>query len=364
MIDVGGDVQPTAVDLFSGCGGLTLGLRNAGFRVVAAVEMDSGAIKTYQANHTEVAMWQGDIRNLEPDELLEKLAPQERRIGLLAGCPPCQGFSRIRTLNGSRPIADPRNDLLLDFQRFVIGLKPRCVMMENVPGVARDGKFREFCDVLKGMGYIGDHRTLDVAKYGVPQRRSRLIYLAGYNVRIPFGEETPHRRTVRDALFGLARAGDSGDHAHDMPERRSARIMKLIRAIPKDGGSRADLPPSLHLDCHKRCTGFSDVYGRMAWDNVAPTITSGCYNPSKGRFLHPDEDRAITIREAALLQDFPRTYKFPRDIGKESLAEMIGNALPPLFVEAHSKAVCQVLRDPQRCSPIQGEWPCPDERAT
>ena len=364
MIEVSGGIQPAAVDLFSGCGGLTLGLRNAGFRVVAAVEMDSRAIKTYQANHTEVAMWQGDIRDLQPDELLQQLEPKDRRVDLLAGCPPCQGFSRIRTLNGSRPIADPRNDLLLDFQRFVIGLKPRCVMMENVPGVAGDRRFREFCEVLKGIGYIGDHRILDVAKYGVPQRRSRLIYLAGYNAIVPFGEEAAHRPTVRDVLYGLAKAGDSGDHPHDRPERRSARIAKLIQAIPKDGGSRTDLPPSLHLDCHNRCAGFSDVYGRMAWDRVAPTITSGCYNPSKGRFLHPDEDRAITIREAALLQGFPQTYKFPREIGKESLAEMIGNALPPLFVEAHSRGAYEVLRDPKSCSPKQEELTSPADSPT
>ena len=129
-----------------------------------------------------------------------------------------------------------------------------------------------------------------------------------------------------------------------MKERRSDRIRRLIRSIPKDGGSRSALPAAQQLKCHQSTDGFKDVYGRMAWGDVAPTITSGCTNPSKGRFLHPEQDRAITAREAALLQGFPKSYEFSLKRGKSGVAEMIGNALPPEFVRRHARTIARGLR--------------------
>ena len=140
------------------------------------------------------------------------------------------------------------------------------------------------------------------------------------------------------------RRGESGDPVHDIPEKRAMRTMQLIRRIPRDGGSRTDLPEEDQLECHKRCEGFKDVYGRMSWEKVSPTITSGCFNPSKGRFLHPEEDRAITMREAALLQGFPQRYKFPTTSNKSAIALMIGNALPPPFISAHARVIRSALR--------------------
>jgi DNA (cytosine-5)-methyltransferase 1 len=139
-------------------------------------------------------------------------------------------------------------------------------------------------------------------------------------------------------------AGFSDDPLHDMPEYpRSEKIFKLIRDIPRDGGSRRDLPERRQLNCHKKTSGFRDIYGRMAWDEVAPTITTGCFNPSKGRFLHPERNRAITMREAALLQGFPATYRFNVVLGKVAIAKMIGNALPPEFIRRHASMIRKAL---------------------
>ena len=173
---------------------------------------------------------------------MRKLRLRPKQLDLLAGCPPCQGFSRLRTLNGSVPVDDARNDLLSNFQNYVEVLQPKAVMMENVPGLANDNRFSSFCHSLDRLGYRGDFRILDVADYGVPQRRRRLIFLAGYGTIIPFGRAIKRRPTVRDALSDLPTAGKSGDPAHDIPEHRSARVRHIIRNIPKDGGSRASLP--------------------------------------------------------------------------------------------------------------------------
>lgn len=342
------DGKLTAVDLFCGCGGLTVGLKKAGFRVLGAVEIDPLSVKTYVANHRDVKVWETDIRDLQPAEMLEQLGLKQGELDLLAGCPPCQGFSTMRTLNGAIQVDDPRNDLLFEFQCFVEELRPRAVMMENVPGLADDERFTSFCQRLKKLGYVGDHRVLNAVEFGVPQRRRRLIYLAGFAMEIPFASRAGRLKTVKDAIGGLPKAGDSGDPVHDMQEHRSSKVMEIIRSIPKNGGSRTDLPKELQLECHKRCTGFKDVYGRMAWNDVAPTITGGCFNPSKGRFLHPEEDRAITMREAALLQGFPQHYKFPTTGNKTAVALMIGNALPPPFIAAHGRSIRRVLQNSQQ----------------
>jgi len=336
---------PTAIDLFCGCGGLTVGLKKAGFKVLGVVDVDPLSVKTYKANHKDVKVWEADIRDLDPFDVAAALKLKNKRIDLLAGCPPCQGFSTIRTLNGAIAVKDPRNDLLLEFQRFVEALRPRTVMLENVPGLAKDGRFTSFCNYMEKLGYLGEYRILNAAEYGVPQRRRRLIYLAGLGFKLSFAGKARKLKTVRDAIDGLPKAGVSGDNVHDLAEHRTPKVMKIIQLIPKNGGSRKDLPKKFQLQCHKRCNGFKDVYGRMKWDDVAPTITSGCFNPSKGRFLHPEEDRAITMREAALLQGFPRRYKFPATNSKSAVATMIGNALPPPFIRLHAKRIRRHLTE-------------------
>jgi len=198
---------------------------------------------------------------------------------------------------------------------------------------------------MQRLGYRGQPEIQDAANFGVPQRRRRLIYLAvrGKNPLPELGASTA-LKTVEDAIGDLGPAGFSGDPLHDIPENREPKTLALIRAVPHDGGSRMDLPEQFRLACHETTDGFKDVYGRMSWKLPAPTITGGCHNPSKGRFLHPVFDRAITLREAAILQGFPTSYKFNTKHGKESIALMIGNALPPPFISAHATALIKSIR--------------------
>ena len=228
--------------------------------------------------------------------------------------------------------------------RFVRAFRPKAVMMENVPRLAQHRLFVNFCKGLRQLGYRLAFDIKDASLFGVPQRRQRLILLAGRGFDIQFAPEARRAPTVRRAIGRMSEPGRSRDGLHNFPEKkRTEKVLNLIRDIPKNGGSRSDLPRNRQLNCHKNSDGFKDVYGRMAWDAVAPTITSGCFNPSKGRFLHPDQNRAITLREAALLQGFPRNYIFDLDSGKEAIALMIGNALPPELIRRHALEIQRAL---------------------
>lgn len=333
-----------ALDLFSGCGGLSLGLKKAGFRVAAAVEIDLKAQETYRLNHPNVKLYGCDIRELSASSLLKDIGLKRGELELLAGCPPCQGFSRLRTKNKGASVKDSRNDLISDFLRFINDTFPKSIMMENVPGLAKDQRFLDLCSAIEALGYKYVVHVLDAADYSVPQRRKRLILLASRVHQPVIAKKHPVRITVRDALAKVGAPSASKDLLHKIPEKRSLSVQEIIKNIPKNGGSRKDLPQNLHLDCHKNANGFHDVYGRMAWDSVAPTITSGCTNPSKGRFLHPSFNRTITLREAAVLQGFPLDYKFNISHGKGAIALMIGNALPPPFITAQARSLCSGIR--------------------
>ena len=334
----------TAIDLFSGCGGLSRGLKDAGFHVLAAVELDGKARETYALNHGDVPLIGTDIRKVTAAQLMRSSGLKRGQLDLMAGCPPCQGFSTLRARNGRAAAPDARNELIDDFARLALALRPKMVMMENVPALARYDKFANFVKRLEQGGYQVVVQVLDVSHFGVPQRRKRLI-LSASRVGTPrLATAGGSRKTVRAVIGNLMRPGESGDSLHDFPTKyRSARVQAMIEAIPKDGGSRHSLPASMKLNCHAKTSGFNDVYGRMKWDDVSPTITSGCSNPSKGRFIHPYEDRPITLREAALLQGFPADYCFNISHGKEAIALMIGNALPPAFIAAHGKAMAEGL---------------------
>lgn len=330
----------TAIDLFCGAGGLSVGLKKAGFKVLAGVEMNPEAAESYRLNHKDHHVYEEDIRQLSPLAVMDRFSLKPGSLDLLAGCPPCQGFSSHRTRNQTTSIGDKRNDLVFDFLRFTEVMLPKTIMMENVPSLAKDRRIKKLINRLQELGYLINDKTVQVknaADYGVPQRRKRMILKASRYGYLDDPKISEQQITVFNAIGGLKKAGKSGDYLHDIPENRSAKILDMISLVPKDGGSRMDLPRKYWLPCHIRNPdGYRDVYGRMAWADVAPTITGGCSSPSKGRFIHPEENRAITLREAALLQTFPKNYKFSMSRGKDAVALMIGNALPPEFIRRHA----------------------------
>lgn len=338
----------TAADLFCGAGGLTVGLNDAGFDVLAGVELNEVAAETYALNNPKHKLYKQDIREISPETMLADLGLKKGELDLLAGCPPCQGFSTHRTRNKGVSVEDERNDLVFEFVRFVEGMLPKTIMMENVPGLYKDRRMVEVKRKLKSLGYQFGANTIAVrnaADYGVPQRRRRMIMMASRFGIVEVAPKLEKQKTVEDFIANLEKAGESGDVLHDWLTTHTERVKKMISLVPKDGGSRADIPKKYWLDCHKKNPGsYTDVYGRMAWQDVAPTITGGCNNPSKGRFLHPEENRGITLREAALLQTFPKEYKFSTKGGKAGVALMIGNALPPVFIKNQAAMLMKHLQ--------------------
>ncbi|MDD5529714.1 MAG: DNA cytosine methyltransferase [bacterium] len=331
-----------SVDIFSGCGGLSEGMSQAGFKVIFAIDNNKDAVTTYKMNHPTTKVIEKDIRKVNTAEITDIL--NGRTLHFLAGCPPCQGFSSVRRLNKKENVDDNRNDLILQYLRLVNELKPLTIMMENVPGLTNYYLFNDMMKKLKKLEYNPKARVIDVKDYGVPQRRKRLVMVGSLLGELNVAEGIWENVTVRDSIGNLEPVDLTNDPIHKMTVRHTQKILKMITLIPKNGGSRTDLPKKYILECHKKDNvGFNDIYGRLKWDNVASTITGGCLNPSKGRFLHPEADRCITPREAALLQSFPENYKFPTDISKTSLASLIGNALPPKFSYIQSKNIKEHL---------------------
>ena len=335
--DFCGPRQFCAIDLFSGSGAVSAGLKQEGFKILAAVDNDIIACKTYKMNHPEVSLLQGDIRLIDPKSIATQLSI-EAPIDLLVVCAPCQPFSNQ---NRKRVVTDPRADLTIEATRFVKVFRPKVVFFENVPGLATNGPIAELATSLKKLGYyLSNPLKLDAADMGVPQRRERCILIATRRRRVSesFGNNIAaiKRTTVREAI-GYLPSLKSGESSATDPLHR-ARIhqpitLQRLGLIPQDGGSRSSLPMHLVLKCHEnRDTDFPDVYGRLKWNDVAPTLTTGCTDVTRGRFAHPRDDRALTLREAALLQSFPIEYRFFGNAGQ--VARQIGNAVPVGMIRA------------------------------
>lgn len=338
--------MPSAIELFAGCGGLSTGLENAGFNILSAVEINSVAANSYRANHPNVDVIVEDVHNVTAARLLRQNNLRRGELDLLAGCSPCQGFSRLR--KGASGDTDPRNQLVFEFLRLVKGLYPKTIFMENVPGIINTKYgleiFSKVLNELNQLGYNVDYSIIDTANYGVPQFRRRFVLLGSrykrHAIQIPLATNcAPSKvaetglqpwQTVRQAFQGIPPlnngATDINNPLHKCSNNNKLNLER-IQAIPHDGGSRTSLPEKLVLNCHKKYpNGFKDVYGRMKWDSPSPTLTGGCTNITKGRFIHPDQDRGISLYEASKLQSFPDNYIFKGNMGE--IALQIGNAVP------------------------------------
>jgi DNA (cytosine-5)-methyltransferase 1 len=337
--------KPIAIDLFSGCGGLTEGLRQAGFRVIAGAEIRPEARAAYQINHPKVTLFD-DVKNVTLSSIQSRRKLERGQLDLLAACPPCQGFSTLRTKNHANPARDQRNNLIFEVLRVIGELSPKAILIENVPGLLHNWRIIEFRRALHKLGYRTNQDVLDAADFGVPQRRKRMIFIGLLGNDTPSIPTATHLApvTVRNVLQHLPN-WDAEDipALHRMRQHFTPAVQMKINRIPKDGGSRRHLGIEDQLECHKRQRGFNDVYGRLSWDKVAGTITRSCHNPSKGRYLHPDENRALTLYEAMLLQGFPPEYILPTDGGIEKTASLIGEAFPPPFAKAQAKHIRHLL---------------------
>lgn len=338
-----------AVDLFCGAGGLTRGLSDAGIDVKLGVDIDPACEYPYTANNDSEFMLRS-VEELEAWEL--ETAYRKNGIRLLAGCAPCQTFS---TYNQKAAPDDKRWWLLRQFSRLVLEMKPELVTMENVPGLESQEVFQEFLGDLDRGHYQYSHRVVNCADYGIPQHRHRLVLLASRFGPIHLlspNEFGARRNTVRDAFDGLPslRAGhiDPTDPLHQSSTLSDVNLRRIRSSKP--GGTWRDWDDDLVADCHKKSSGktYPSVYGRMTWDEPGPTITTQFFGFGNGRFGHPEQDRAISLREGAILQSFPKDYEFaPVDqpILKKTVGRLIGNAVPVKLGELIGRSILSHVAD-------------------
>lgn len=324
------------VDLFCGAGGLTHGLISAGVKVRAGVDFEDACRHAYEANHHGVNFHRADVAELDASTVAKWFG--DAKVRVLAGCAPCQPFSTyaLRYQKTERVEKDSRWSLLEHFGRLVAELLPDIVTMENVPTVTKHTVFKNFKNTLRSLGYTVWVDVVDCAEYGLPQRRNRTVLLASLHgdikLRAPI---TSKMRTVADAIKALPaiRHGgtDNSDRLHTASRLSDLNYARIRHSKP--GGTWRDWPKRLVARCHTKGTGkkYPAVYGRMKYDEPAPTLTTQFYGFGNGRFGHPTQGRGLSLREGALLQGFPADYSFVPDeapIQLKALGRMIGNAVP------------------------------------
>lgn len=341
-----------AVDFFCGGGGMTRGLLNAGIKVLCGVDSNPECKETYEKNnHIEYLI--EDVVNFTPEDLLLKFPQLKNNEDLLlVGCAPCQPFSILRRDEFDKygkPIPHKSVNLLVEFGRFVKKMYPAHILIENVPGLKGKGKeiLDEFKRLILELGYLYEEKIVYAKDYGVPQNRRRYVLIASrlFTPHIPLPTHGKGRlpyKTVRDAISRFP-AISAGEENNSIPNHRAANLKPMlierIKATPHDGGSRTDWPDYLVLKCHKNFSGHTDVYGRMKWDEPSPTLTVKCFSLSNGRFGHPEQNRAISLREAASIQTFPDDYIFYGSV--QEIGKQIGNAVPVLLSEILGKYILE-----------------------
>lgn len=336
-----------AIDLFCGIGGLSFGLKNGGIHVLGGYDLDASCQYAFEANNGAV-FHHKDIKEVMPEEILNTYSSDS--IKLLAGCAPCQPFSSYAFKNKKKDSG--KYDLLYEFGRLVKGVQPDIVTMENVAQILTFKEkpvLSDFVSLLQDGGYYVSVDKVFCPDYGIPQSRKRLVLLASrfgeINLISPTHKPSDYL-TVKDAIGGLPELNAGEINKQDPLHRAKALSplnMERIQSTPY-GGSWRDWPEDLLLQCHKSENGksFGSVYGRMVWEKPAPTMTTQCTGLGNGRFGHPIQNRAISIREAALIQTFPKTYKFfpnEKEIATTKASRYIGNAVPPKLGEIIAKSI-------------------------
>jgi len=339
-----------AIDLFCGAGGLTHGLLKAGIAVAAGIDVDPACGFPFEANnHSKFVL--GDVAEVTGDELLASYPKNAARV--LVGCAPCQPFSRYSRRQ------EPKNDrkwgLLVHFSRLVKEVRPVVISMENVPELASHQVFHDFVNLLQDLGYHVGYSNAFCPDYGIPQHRTRLILFASLLGAItppPRSHGPDEYRTVKETIADLPAISRGKVHPQD-PLHRACNLsdlnLKRIRAS-RPGGCWREWPDHLVAECHRAESGktYPSVYGRMEWDQPSPTITTQFFGFGNGRFGHPEQDRAISLREGSLLQSFPRTYRFCESssaISFSVLGRLIGNAVPVRLGEIIGETILKHLEE-------------------
>ncbi|MBE1877854.1 DNA cytosine methyltransferase [Myceligenerans pegani] len=343
------DSKIVAIDLFSGAGGLSLGLQQAGVHVAAGIDLDPACEYPYEHNLGS-EFRQKDVASVAGAELMELWGDAQYR--LLAGCAPCQPFSSHR--RGADTSDETSWDLLSHFARLVRETSPHFVTMENVTRLKSMQIFSDFVADLEELGYFVEYGTLYGPKFGLPQERRRLVLVASriHEVHLPNGDfDRSEFKTVRQTIEGL-RPLKNGESDPDDPLHSARRLAPINLARMEAsiaGGTWRDWPEELLAPCHRKASGasFQAFYGRMVWDQPSPTITTQAYNFGTGRFGHPEQHRSLTLREAAMLQGFPHDYQFVRPSEKptmKAVGRLIGNAVPPAFGRAVGKVFTEYVK--------------------
>lgn len=354
-----------AIDLFCGAGGLSTGLKKSGFRLCLGVDIDEKALKTYKCNLKHTKVLKEDIKKVTGERITELTGINRRDNFLLAGCPPCQGFSSL----GKRDANDEKNELVYEYIRIINELEPSFILMENVPGMSTGVGKEIFKNVVKELeeNYHVEYATLNAADFGVPQIRKRLVL---HGIRndvyanlgldkekqkiLPKSTHSKEKKkgyrkwvTVRKAIFDLPILGAGESYDDGIIKNHKARSLsetniERLQEIRLHGGNREMISEELQLECHKKeNVSYTDTYGIIDPDKPAPTITSGCTIISKGRYCHPTQNRGLSIREAARLQSFDDKFEFQGNMGEMSL--QIGNAVPPKLAQASGKVIINYM---------------------
>lgn len=330
-----------AIDFFCSAGGVTCGFKQAGINVLGGIDIDASCRDTYEKNNNAKFLC-ADVSNLEKSKIAEEFNITKIQDDLIfVGCSPCQYYSNIKT---DKSKSKGTRLLLADFQDFVDYYRPGFVFIENVPGLDKDpdsplGQFKTF---LTDNGYVFDEAVVNAKYYGVPQNRRRYVLIAtrlNDKIELP-KEEKASTITVRDAIgdYSIYSPIQHGRRDNTNFVHSSAKLsevnLRRIKQTPHNGGGRLNwIEDSLQPKCYTNHVGHTDVYGRMSWDSAAPTITTRFISYSNGRYGHPEQDRAISLREGATLQSFPESYIFYSH-SQGIIAKMIGNAVPPKLAAA------------------------------